>query len=145
MLSNNREVSPPLPKAFVQPAKFKAQHAEALYKIGMFRAMIRKEAPKRVLPILRGEMESFGVAKTVLNELEKMGLVMQRLIKVEDAKNNNKPVGARSIVYLTPMGKAFFAPTLQEVVSEPARSDRAPGDGGPVQHAVQPVDEKVRS
>lgn len=149
VLTNNQEVSVPIPKSLTLPSTFRAQHAEAMYKIGMFIAAIKRHAPKRQLPALRAEVLEYGVSKKILGELEKMGFVAQRVIGVLDTNNNNKPTGARSIVYFTPAGKAFFAPRPkpQEVKDgrKPEGSSGAAGDSGPVQSEVRPVDEGARS
>ncbi len=108
VLSDGSEVVPPVPEKIELHKEFKSHHQDAMQKIALFVAAIKKHAPRRVVPAMRSELIDFGVSKRALNELQEMGLIQQRLISVLDSTDNNKPVGSRAVVYFTPNGKAYF-------------------------------------
>jgi hypothetical protein len=89
------------------PPRFKDRHKDAIYHIYSFLIEMKKQAPKRGIPMTRGELIDWGVDKRDITALAELGFIQERIISVLEQKTN-KPVGGRACVYFTPLGKAFL-------------------------------------
>lgn len=105
---NGKDIEKAIPTAEFKglPKKWRGQHTEAMASI----AYLIGEAKKikaREMPLTRQECIDYGVNKTVIKALEKMGMITQRLITMKDAKTK-KSVGGKMIIYFTPYGRSYM-------------------------------------
>jgi hypothetical protein len=90
----------------IELPKLKVKEIEAITTINNFILDIMA-LPRRQIPALVSEIRDRGVSKTTLDDLQKKGLVMIRLISIENTLKDNKKVGAMAVVYFTVFGKAY--------------------------------------
>lgn len=146
VMTDGKEIEPPIPHIAAMPAEFKLHHAAAMNTIAHFITLIKRHAPKREIPALRAELVDFGVSKKVLTELGKMGLVQERLIATLDTNRGSKPAGSRAVIYFTVFGKAYFKRCAEAVARRDDELKAVSSNGGgqssiPEQvhsHPVQP-------
>lgn len=74
--------------------------------------MIIKEKKTRMVPVTRGEMRNNGVSRAVLGRLEKLGLIKQRIIKLNKVAGKNQP--ALVACYFTDEGRGYVRKFFDE-------------------------------
>lgn len=93
------------------PKQFKTKHHDALITIGVLINQI--EERKRKVPALRDEVIAFGVSKSLINELDSMGFVKNRITPLLSA-STGKREGSRAIVIPTPLYHAYLRKIQKE-------------------------------
>jgi hypothetical protein len=87
------------------PRKFREKHAKAMIVLSVSIAQVREK--NREIPVLRDELEQMGVSKSLLRDLQDMGMVKCQAIRLLERKSQ-KAVGDRVVVFPTPMGRALL-------------------------------------
>lgn len=112
-----------LPDELLLPinGKFKDKHRQTLMAISEFGK--QAAAMKRSVAMLQDEAVKNGLDKTVIKDLERLGLVETAMveIKVKDGRN----LGGRKIIVLSPQGKAFVR-TVEDAMREVIAMAQAP-------------------
>lgn len=88
------------------PPGFKPKHRKAMMEIAAFLAEMKRQAPNRKVPMTRNELIEWGIPKTDISALERLGFVKQRITPLLD--KSGESVGSRAVVYFTPIGKAWL-------------------------------------
>lgn len=80
--------------------------------------MLIKEKKTRSVPCTRGELRKSGVSRATLTRLEKLGLIKQRIIKLNKVGGKNQP--ALVACYFTDEGRGYVRRFFDEHYGLPA-------------------------
>ena len=122
----------PVPKVELKalPKEFRPKHHAGIMSLAAFVGMI--VGTKRKIPATRDELiEQWGLTKPLIQDLEKMGFVKTRITPLIQAKTG-RSVGARAVVFHTPLGHAYIRKVQNEAVqSAGADSESGAHGAGP--------------
>lgn len=92
------------------PAKFKGSHASEIALFHSLVMMIKKNHPKREVPITRKNFLQAGADPKIIRELIEFGLLAEDVIALVRPDGTNP--GSRACVYYTPQGRAYIRSKL---------------------------------
>ena len=101
------------------PKYFRKKHADHLWAMWTLIQQV-KALPRRKIPVIRDECLNAGMRKQIIRELEDMGFLKTRILKIVEARSPSKSVGGRACVYPTTQGRAYF----REVIEAAAKGDK---------------------
>ena len=92
------------------PSKLKEIHICEMKLFHSLVLTIKKNRPRRTVPVTRSEILNCGAEKKLLNVLVELGYLKEAIIPLVGP--GNKSIGSRSCYYYTPQGRALIRAKL---------------------------------
>jgi len=92
------------------PDGFKEAHVIEMKLFHSLLRTIRKQYPKRVVPITRKEILRSGADSKLLRQLVEFGMLVENYVPILNARGENS--GSRACLYYTPQGRALIRAKL---------------------------------
>jgi len=88
------------------PAGFKISHASEMALFHSLLLTVKKQRPKREVPVTRLELRKVGADPRIVRQLVEFGLLTEDVISLLKPDGTNP--GSRACVYYTPQGRAYI-------------------------------------